>query len=460
MHVRYLATQDGIFPDEVLEDYIRLFPDRPILPHIRSIKFLMDTESCLSYLIRSSTPPENQPSASASTLRSLSIYRTLRNDPSDEDERLARDLVAFQRSNGKLGGGLEEFQDFLPFPERGRYYYTPAGCAFQESMENAFALPPPETADSPEHGLRRLEVTHYIRELPDFFGRVAKMRALEHLKIAIADPDARWDTGIEEVIQHTVSSLYTVSSLEIEGRWNELFTAINSCASPSASAQLRTLRLYYYLTDLPPTQSEAVQVLDLPTGIIPPDHLESLTIELLDNEEDIPNCVYMGIGEAIKVDALRSLLRYRQMVKLHLGLPCNILVDIEFFYTLAAVMRETLKHLVVLRRLTQWDEDDFKPVLTADDLPTIAGVIMPRLETLGLDVSYDEISSSSKRNSLVVSCLLRTLDVGTIKLSKVQIPQVAGFLREHFPALQWLYHHYAEPAAPWRRVVKINGYRH
>ena len=46
-------------------------------------------------------------------------------------------------------------------------------------MENAFALPLPETADWPAQGLRRLEVTQYLRELPSFFGRVAKMRVLD-----------------------------------------------------------------------------------------------------------------------------------------------------------------------------------------------------------------------------------------------------------------------------------------
>jgi len=101
-------------------------------------------------------------------------------------------VVAFQkgantslRSNSKLGGGLEAFQDFLPFSARGHStVFYPAG--FLESIENAFALPPSETAGSPAHGRRRLTVSHCLRELPAFFGRVAKMRALEHLRIATA----------------------------------------------------------------------------------------------------------------------------------------------------------------------------------------------------------------------------------------------------------------------------------
>jgi len=79
--------------------------------------------------IRSSTPSENQPSASASTLRSLSIYRRAfaRYLP-EENGYLACDLVAFQRSNNKPGGGLEVFQDFSPFQPEGppRFSTRPA----------------------------------------------------------------------------------------------------------------------------------------------------------------------------------------------------------------------------------------------------------------------------------------------------------------------------------------------
>ena len=195
-HVRYLRTEERYFPEKILEDDARLFPDRPLLPYVRSIHVALWYATVLGFFIRSSTPSENQPSASASTLRCLYIYRnTLRTASIEDSEGLARDLVAFQRSNSKLGGGLEAFQYCLHFPSR---VYDPPYFAFQARIENAFALPPPEAANSPVHGLRRLKVTHSLRELPAFFGRVAKMRALEHLKIAIVHSDMSEAVGAED----------------------------------------------------------------------------------------------------------------------------------------------------------------------------------------------------------------------------------------------------------------------
>jgi len=85
------------------------------------------------------------------------------------------------------------------------------------------------------------------------------------------------------------------------------------------------------------------------------------------------------------------------MVTLHLDLPCDTLLDIEFIHALAAVMGGTLRHLVVLRAVTLLTSESTSPVLTCDDLPTIAGVILPRLETLGLDViwMYEESQSAN-----------------------------------------------------------------
>jgi len=173
----------------------------------------------------------------------------------------------------------------------------------------------------------------------------------------------------------------------------------------------------------------------------------------------MPKYVDAGIDAALKVDAFRPLLRYTQMVKLHLGLPFHILLDIDFLRALAAVMGETLRHLVILRRLNQRIEDDFKPVLTADYLPTIVGDIMPRLEAFGLDVSYDEVSLSAKRDASVSPSSLQTLYVGAISLSDVQIPQVARFLQVHLPDLQSLcYHCGGSVESPWPYVADINGY--
>lgn len=471
IHIRYLQAQDGTLPNEILEDYMRLFPDRPILPRVRSIDFLLNSTSCLPSLIGSLTPADNQSSTSPATLRRLSINRNPLYDPSEEEgESLARSLVTFQYSSRKLGGGIEVFQDFLPFPERGRYQYAPAGCKFQRSIENAFVLPPPDTVDAPVHGLRRLEVTHYLHELPAFFGRVARMHALEHLKIAIANDDRFWGTEEESdskephIVLKPVSKNQSgsdrsterpASTLEIEGRWPELSPAI--CKIPSEAAQFRKLRLLYYLTDLSPTEEGGALLLDLPADVIPPNYLEALTIDLLDNGEDIPNAVDTGIEGALKVDAFRPLLRYRQMSGLHLELPYNILLDLDFLRALGAVMGETLRHLVVLRRLTQWDEDDFKPLLTAEDLPTIVGDILPRLEALGLDVIYNEIAAPAKQDSSVAPPRLQALYVGTNSLNENQITEVARFLMVHFPNLRCLYHE-GEEENPWSRVVTVNGY--
>jgi len=211
----------------------------------------------LRLLIRSLTPSENQPSASASTLRCLYIYRCdLLGPISEAEEGLVRDLVAFQRSNGKLGGGLEAFQHLCDFPSRGYPgIFSLVALPFLASIENAFALAAPEAADSPARGLRRLKVTHPLRGLPACFRRVGKMRALEHLKIVIAGGDSNSDISEaveaedeQEDVQHSVSSL------GIEGEWRDLFPAINLCTPPSPDAQFQSFRLYYYLPGLPRTQ--------------------------------------------------------------------------------------------------------------------------------------------------------------------------------------------------------------
>jgi hypothetical protein len=400
-HIRYLQTRDGILPNEVLEDYMCLFPNTPILPRVRSINILLGPPNCLRYFLRSSTPAENEPSASTSTLRSLSTYRYPypANIYMDERESLARDLTAFQRSNGKLGGGLEAFRDFTSFAERGFRLLIPTGWTSHEGIESAFAFSP-ETVGQPVHRLRRLEVTHFLHEIPAFFGRVVRMQALEHLKITIAYGTGEFE-NIEEPPKPSYEGIrHSASSLELEGTWDDLYSAMNLCAPPSWATQFRAFRLRYYLTELP-TQA-VVPLLDLPSNIIPPDHLDALTIDLLDCGTFIPKYVNDGIDAAVRLHAFQPLLRYTQMVKLHLELPFNILLDIEFLRVLAVVMGETLRHFVILRRLNQQSEDGFKPVLTADDLPTVVGVIMPRLEALGLDVSYDEVSLSAKCGPLGV----------------------------------------------------------
>ena len=472
-HIRYLQATDGALPNEVLEDYMRLFPDRPLPPRVRSINFEMDTASWLRYLLRSLTLTKNQPYAYSLTLRSLSIYRSPYCNPWEEEgQDLARNLAAFQRLNGRLGGGLEVFRDFMPFPDRGRFH-LPAGYRFQEVMENAFSLPPPETTGAIVHGLRRLEVTHYLREFPAFFERVARMHALEHLKIAIAYEPHIGEMGEEVGMESNFPKVsrkdrspndettrHSASSLEIEGRWSELSLSLSLCAPPSKVTRFRTLRLLYYLPRDSLVSAQGVRLLDLPADTIPPDSLEALTVNLLENGDKIPNPVPDGIEWVLKVDTFRPLLRYKQMVELHLELPYNIMLDIDFLRALAAVMCKTIRHLVVLRRLDQWEHDDFRPALTANDLPTIVGVLMPGLQTLGLDVSYDGISASSKRDTSVAPPVLQTLYVGTITLKNAQVPEVARFLKESFPSLQSLYHHEKvwEAKRPWSRLVSVNKY--
>src|ERR1700755_1095176 len=118
-YVRYLRAQDGVFPDDALEHYLSFFPDRPLFPRVRSIIFEMETGSWLRFLLCPLNPTKDQPSTSPSTLRSLLIYRSPDCfDPEREGKDIARDLAEFQRLNSRLGGGLEAFQDFFPFPER------------------------------------------------------------------------------------------------------------------------------------------------------------------------------------------------------------------------------------------------------------------------------------------------------------------------------------------------------
>ena len=99
-------------------------------------------------------------------------------------------------------------------------------------------------------------------------------------------------------------------------------------------------------------------------------------------------------------------------------------------------------------------------MLTVDDLATMAGLIFPRLETLGLDVPWHLTPSSAEWDFLVASSVLRTLHVGADRsLLDQGSSKVAKFLKEHFPGLQYLYRHrkmfiYDE----WDGVVVANGY--
>ena len=147
------------------------------------------------------------------------------------------------------------------------------------------------------------------------------------------------------------------------------------------------------------------------------------------------------------------------MVTLHLDVPCNTLLDIEFIHALAAVMGGTLRHLVVLRAVALWTDGLTRPVLTVDDLATIAGVILPLLETLGLDVFWDDKSLSAIQHSLVASSLLRTLYVGPRHPYWQNYSEVAKFLKRRFPGLQYLYYHlmYGAPTQ-WTSVMDDNRY--
>ena len=322
---------------------------------------------------------------------------------------------------------------------------------YQDVIENAFVLPPTETVDSPASGLRRIEVAHFRYDLPDFLERVAKMRALEHLKIVILEDDSTWEMGDKVSVQHSLSSL------EIEGFWWDLSPAINLCPSPSATAQLRTLRLHYHQKDRAWSGASVTQVLDLPAGIIPPDHLEALTIDVV----DYPHVEFLNHkAPVLTTNALQPLLRYRQMVRLHLGLPCSICLDIKFLYALAAVMGGTLSHLVVLRAIAYHWNDPFQPMLTVEDLSLIAGVLFPRVETLGLQVPWHDTPSYAERNCSAASFLLKTLLVGTEILFGQESSNVATFLKGCFPGLQYLYRYrqYYEDNDGWQHVVRTNGY--
>jgi len=127
-------------------------------------------------------------------------------------------------------------------------------------------------------------------------------------------------------------------------------------------------------------------------------------------------------------------------------------------------MGGTLRHLVVLRAVTLLTSKSTSPVLTCGDLPTIADVILPRLETLGLDViwMYEE-SQSAKRHSLVAPSLLRTLYVGADHPNhwweKFGAVAKSKFLKKHFPGLQYLYFHlFFSRDNLWMRVMDANGY--
>lgn len=230
--------------------------------------------------------------------------------------------------------------------------------------------------------------------------------------------------------------------------WKELFPVINLCPSP-LTARLRALRLYFCLPHRLLAQATVTQILDLPPGIIPPDYLEILNIESLETMED--RIIRIQTGPILTTDALRPLFQYRRMIELHLDLPCTIRLDLEFLHELGTVMGGTLRHFMVFGMITSQRMDC---TLNVGDPPTIAGVILPQLETLGLDVLWD-IPSVAERDSLAVSSLLRTLYVGTMNILPPR-STVASFLKEHFPGLRYLHQRYND--VEWGCIMRKNDY--
>ena len=143
-HVRYLRIEGRILPDELMKDYVRLFPDRPFLPRVQSISMRTSFVPWLRFLLRSSTPAENQPSAPASTLKQLYIYSTLEaHDVSrEEGEGFAHDFVAFQHSNVKLGGDLDVSIKLNPYTLREFDIMFLLGFSvLRDTIEDPFVLP-------------------------------------------------------------------------------------------------------------------------------------------------------------------------------------------------------------------------------------------------------------------------------------------------------------------------------
>ncbi len=175
--------------------------------------------------------------------------------------------------------------------------------------------------------------------------------------------------------------------------------------------------------------------------------------------DDSPRTEYPYLeAQTLTTNILQPLLRYKKMVKLHLDLPCNICLDIKFLRALAAVMGGTLSHLVVLRAITYWRDGSFKPILTVEDLSTIAGVLFPRLETLGLEVPWRDTPSCAERNCSLTSPLLRALHLGTKRtLIGQESSNVAIFLKDRFPGLQYLYRGNSDDDG-WLPVLAANGY--
>ena len=230
--------------------------------------------------------------------------------------------------------------------------------------------------------------------------------------------------------------------------WKGLFPVTFICPSP-LTAQLRALRLYFCLPHRLLAQAAVTQVLDLLPGIIPPDYLETLNIELLETIED--RIIRDQTGPILTTDALRPPFQYRRMVEFHLDLPCTIRLDLEFLHEFGTVMGVTLRHFVVFGTIISQRKDY---MLNAGDLPTISGVILPQLETLGLDILWD-IPSVAERGCLVVSSLLRTLYVG-IRSILPSRSTMASFLKEHFPGLRYL--HQRHNSVEWRFIMREKNY--
>ena len=115
---------------------------------------------------------------------------------------------------------------------------------------------------------------------------------------------------------------------------------------------------------------------------------------------------------------------------------------------------------MVLRAFAYWCEGTSQPVLTVEDLSSIVGVLFPRLETLGLEVPWRGTPSHAERNCSVASFILRTLLVGTRALFGQESSDVASFLKDRFPGLQYLYRFRLWDCENdgWQPVMTANGY--
>lgn len=405
-----------------VEEYRGLFPTRPVFPQLKSLIWSVDEHAMPDSFLHSG-------------LLSLQLNRPLFDDRVKHTANITVNGLQANSPN------LIRLRDLVPMPNRGRFSdsYSPAGTPFQKRMDVLLYR---------WTHLHHLEVSRFLSQFPTLFVAVSQLQRLWYLKIAIALEVDKFTPPIIDGVEPALDVVHTASKMEIEGEIEHLHLALRLC---SPGTRLTSISLLHYLNGggdedqthdyfvLPPTLSQ-IQITEL-------------TIDLLDNGEDIPNhppnwqlpCSAFSTLTTSKFNFTKVEMRINYCV-----------ATTDSFLDMMAKTSPGLTYFVILRTMRQDDEIFQFPILTLGGLIEFV-LALPKLRHLGLEM--DARSNTSLENRMdnpgtrleqlddrrvSSSSSVKIIEVGASPIDDVEY--VANYLRVSLPALKYVGceegHHY------------------